>query len=232
MSRRNDQFPPYGATQPGMTPQQQQQQQQQKQPGQPPQQQQQHHVTPSQTPMSISQASNVPGPQPQAQPPTPVQSGRQRKRPAPATAPSPATAQSGTPAGAASQAHQPGQNISAPQAAAAAATAASGGSGIAPPPPTAQSQAPAQDANAAGGQPPPAKKSRTNTPWTPQEELRLKQMRDAGNSWAEIAKVCSFPVGMNAAVRSNTIIDVPHQNGRFGKETLVQGNFLILVVRK
>lgn len=33
-------------------------------------------------------------------------------------------------------------------------------------------------------------KSRTNTPWTPQEELRLKQMRDAGNSWAEITKVC------------------------------------------
>lgn len=37
--------------------------------------------------------------------------------------------------------------------------------------------------------PPPTKKSRTNTPWSPAEELRLKQMRDAGNSWAEIAKV-------------------------------------------
>jgi hypothetical protein len=37
---------------------------------------------------------------------------------------------------------------------------------------------------------PPAKKSRTNTPWTPAEEQRLKNMRDAGNSWAEIAKVC------------------------------------------
>ena len=36
---------------------------------------------------------------------------------------------------------------------------------------------------------PPAKKSRTNTPWTPAEEQRLKTMRDAGNSWAEIAKV-------------------------------------------
>lgn len=35
----------------------------------------------------------------------------------------------------------------------------------------------------------PVKKSRTNTPWTPAEELRLKQMRDAGQSWAEIAKV-------------------------------------------
>lgn len=40
--------------------------------------------------------------------------------------------------------------------------------------------------------PPPAKKSRTNTPWTPAEEQRLKQMRDMGNSWAEIAKVSCF----------------------------------------
>lgn len=38
-------------------------------------------------------------------------------------------------------------------------------------------------------QEPKAKKSRTNTPWTPAEELRLKNMRDAGNSWSEIAKV-------------------------------------------
>ena len=38
---------------------------------------------------------------------------------------------------------------------------------------------------------PKMKKSRTNTPWTPAEELRLKQMRDAGNSWSEIAKVCN-----------------------------------------
>jgi len=36
---------------------------------------------------------------------------------------------------------------------------------------------------------PPVKKGRTNTPWTPAEEQRLKQMRDAGNSWSEIAKV-------------------------------------------
>jgi hypothetical protein len=36
---------------------------------------------------------------------------------------------------------------------------------------------------------PPPKKSRTNTPWTPGEEQRLKQMREANNSWAEIAKV-------------------------------------------
>jgi len=49
----------------------------------------------------------------------------------------------------------------------------------APPPP------PAQDMPG----PPPVKKGRTNTPWTPAEEQRLKQMRDAGNSWSEIAKV-------------------------------------------
>lgn len=43
-------------------------------------------------------------------------------------------------------------------------------------------------------QEPKTKKSRTNTPWTPAEELRLKQMRDAGNSWSEIAKVGAFHV--------------------------------------
>ena len=46
---------------------------------------------------------------------------------------------------------------------------------------------PTADVDAA--QEPKTKKSRTNTPWTPAEELRLKQMRDAGNSWSEIAKV-------------------------------------------
>jgi hypothetical protein len=30
---------------------------------------------------------------------------------------------------------------------------------------------------------------RTNTPWSPAEEQKLKTMRDAGNSWSEIAKV-------------------------------------------
>ena len=33
------------------------------------------------------------------------------------------------------------------------------------------------------------KKGRTNTPWTAEEEQRLKSMRDAGRSWNEIAKV-------------------------------------------
>jgi hypothetical protein len=39
---------------------------------------------------------------------------------------------------------------------------------------------------------PKLKKSRTNTPWTPAEELRLKQMRDLGNTWSEIAKVETY----------------------------------------
>ena len=38
---------------------------------------------------------------------------------------------------------------------------------------------------------PAPKKSRTNTPWSPAEEQRLKTMRDAGNTWGEIAKVRS-----------------------------------------
>ena len=36
---------------------------------------------------------------------------------------------------------------------------------------------------------PPPKKNRTNTPWSPAEEQRLRIMRDAGKSWGEIAKV-------------------------------------------
>lgn len=39
------------------------------------------------------------------------------------------------------------------------------------------------------------KRSRTNTPWTAVEEHRLKQMRDAGNTWSEIAKVGPSPHG-------------------------------------
>ena len=45
-----------------------------------------------------------------------------------------------------------------------------------------------------------AKKSRTNTPWTPAEEQRLKTMRDAGSSWSEIAKVRMDDIGLVALV--------------------------------
>ena len=47
----------------------------------------------------------------------------------------------------------------------------------------------ADEGNEASSSMPPFKRSRTNTPWTPAEEQRLKVMRDVGNSWEEIAKV-------------------------------------------
>ena len=43
-----------------------------------------------------------------------------------------------------------------------------------------------------GDPPTPAiKKSRTNTPWSPAEEAMLRQKRDQGQTWGEIAKVLS-----------------------------------------
>jgi hypothetical protein len=68
----------------------------------------------------------------------------------------------------------------------AADLAMSGPSGAAPAAPLGAEE-PSMTSSPMG--PPPAKKSRTNTPWTPAEEQRLKTMRDAGNSWADIAKV-------------------------------------------
>lgn len=48
---------------------------------------------------------------------------------------------------------------------------------------------------------PVVKKGRTNTPWTPAEEQRLKVMRDAGNSWSEIAK--TFPARTEGSVKKH-----------------------------
>lgn len=53
----------------------------------------------------------------------------------------------------------------------------------------------------AGGSGQPVKKSRTNTPWTPEEEQRLKKMRDTGNSWSEIAK--TFPNRTEGSVKKH-----------------------------
>lgn len=51
------------------------------------------------------------------------------------------------------------------------------------------------------GATPKPKKGRTNTPWTPAEEHRLKVMRDAGNSWSEIAK--TFPTRTEGSVKKH-----------------------------
>lgn len=59
---------------------------------------------------------------------------------------------------------------------------------MAAPIPTTLSEA-EKDPVASGPEPAPKKKGRTNTPWTAEEEQRLKMMRDAGRSWGEIAKV-------------------------------------------
>ncbi|MCJ1337263.1 hypothetical protein MMC09_002545 [Bachmanniomyces sp. S44760] len=54
---------------------------------------------------------------------------------------------------------------------------------------------------------PVVKKSRTNTPWSPAEEQRLKTMRDAGNSWSEIAKV-TFPLRTEGSVKKHWYKDM------------------------
>lgn len=50
-----------------------------------------------------------------------------------------------------------------------------------------------QQPTSAGNDPPTPsiKKSRTNTPWSPAEEAMLRQKRDQGQTWGEIAKALS-----------------------------------------
>ncbi|PFH57001.1 hypothetical protein XA68_15654 [Ophiocordyceps unilateralis] len=152
--------------------------------------QQQHHPPPVQPPMNVPPQ---PPPQPggsQQQTPTqtPAQPSRQRKRPAPNAAQSPAA---GVPPAPVTPSHvqPPAPTPPAPQSA-----------------PPGQPQPQTDDVSVPPVVQPPAKKSRTNTPWTPQEELRLKQMRDAGNSWAEIAK--TFPTRTEGSVKKHWYKDM------------------------
>lgn len=87
-------------------------------------------------------------------------------------------------------------------------------------PVTATGNPSASAASAPGAEPdtaaqePKVKKSRTNTPWTPAEEQRLKQMRDAGNSWSEIAK--TFPQRTEGSVKKHWYKDMHY--AEFGED--------------
>ena len=84
----------------------------------------------------------------------------------------------------------------------------------------------ADDANEVSSSMPPPKKSRTNTPWTPAEEQRLKVMRDAGNSWGEIAKVTRLNGDTAIACLTDGSKDLPEPDRREREEALVQGKKL------
>ncbi|KAJ5500086.1 hypothetical protein N7453_009137 [Penicillium expansum] len=86
-----------------------------------------------------------------------------------------------------------------------------------PPSPTGSSAMMAAQGNPTGGviddsgaiptvESTPKKKGRTNTPWTAEEEQRLKTMRDAGRSWSEIAK--TFPTRTEGSVKKHWYKDM------------------------
>ncbi|KAK6217956.1 O-glycoside alpha-1,2-mannosyltransferase 4 [Pestalotiopsis sp. IQ-011] len=150
-----------------------------------PQQHHQHlHQQQQAHPVQVQQPHQQSTPQqPHTHVPAPAPAVQAQQAPVPAAAPAAAAPVATTPV---------------PPPAPAAAPAAQQASAV-PAAPT-----PTQETNATPA--PPAKKSRTNTPWTPAEELRLKQMRDAGNSWAEIAK--TFPSRTEGSVKKHWYKDM------------------------
>ncbi|KAI9758586.1 MAG: hypothetical protein M4579_002962 [Chaenotheca gracillima] len=70
----------------------------------------------------------------------------------------------------------------------------------------------------AAPQQPAQKKSRTNTPWTPAEEQRLKTMRDNGSSWSEIAK--TFPTRTEGSVKKHWYKDMHY--AEFGEDEVME----------
>jgi hypothetical protein len=67
------------------------------------------------------------------------------------------------------------------------------------------------------------KKGRTNTPWTPAEEQRLKTLRDAGSSWSEIAK--TFPLRTEGSVKKHWYKVRVHFPARFASLDNAEGAF-------
>jgi hypothetical protein len=65
------------------------------------------------------------------------------------------------------------------------------------------------------------KKGRTNTPWTPEEEQKLQQMRGENKGWSEIAKV--IPKSFSTSTRTHSLTGevVSDKNGGEREETLV-----------
>ena len=77
------------------------------------------------------------------------------------------------------------------------------------------------------------KKSRTNTPWSPAEESLLKEKRDLGQTWGEIAKVDAITFsdichrGYRILILFRVLV-LPSENGRQCQKALVQGQLRVL----